>query len=444
MSVLAQIGNYKLEREIGRGASSEVWLGRHLHLPDHVVAVKILVSQEREAVRRFKREAAIAARLHHPNIARLFDYGYIEPFHYTVMEYIDGGSLRQILERRRRMPFAEALAIFSQIAAALDYAHALSIVHRDISAANILFEEKTGRSLLSDFGIARDPGQPITFTSSIMGTPGYLSPEHAQSATSVTHLSDIFGLGVVLYQMLSGELPWPDTPGLPDAPGFNAPPTMKERGVEGLPADLDRVIATLLALDPAGRYPSASAAVEDLRQIFRRHEVETQVVDGGARVAGKAVEFQSGGIEPNQVEAVLAPDLERAALERAHRRADELRDPLVVAGLLDAWAAQDRFRRRPLLGRLARLHKVCSRNVYFYRLRVLYERRTTPEDNEEPDREAQVFPLEPEVERWSVVLPPAESFADEAGGRLNLPGSTRVVVCKACMGKGATLCSRCQ
>lgn len=445
MSVPQQVGNYKLEREIGRGASSEVWLGRHAHLPDHVVAVKVLMSQDREAIRRFQREAAIAARLRHPNITQLFDYGYSQPFFYTVLEYVEGGSLRQILDRRTRLPLPEALAIFRQIAAALDYAHALGVVHRDVSPGNILIAQGSARALLTDFGIARDGGAPITVTRAIMGTPGYLSPEHAQSATAVTHLSDLFSLGIVLYQMLAGDLPWDEPPGLPEGPAFGPIRGLRERGVEGLPSDVDRVLRTLLALDPASRFPSARAAVEELDRIFQRHEVATQIVSGRpAAAAGPApVQFQAGGVEPNAVETVLGADLVRAPIDRAHRRADELRNPAAVAALLDEWAARDRLRRRPLLGRLARLHKITSRNVYFYRLRVLYEKRSAPESQEEPDHKAQVFPLEAQVERWAVSLPQPKAFEDEPGGRIVLPGSTRVVTCKDCSGRGTTVCTNC-
>ena len=444
MTVPPQIGNYRLEREIGRGASSEVWLGRHLHLQDHVVAVKVLMSQDRETVRRFQREAAIAARLRHPNIARLYDYGRLDPFFYTLMEYIEGGTLRQVINRRGRLPLDEASAIFAQVAAALDYAHSLGVVHRDISPANILLEEQSGRALLTDFGIAREPGQPITVDRLIMGTPGYLSPEHALSATSVTHLSDIFCLGIVLYQMLSGALPWPERPGLPEPAAFGDHIPIKERGVKDLPADVDRVLATLLAADPARRYPSAGAAVEDLRRILQRHQGATQVLGAAAPALERPVEVQAGGVEPNEVESVLGPDLKRAVVDRAHARADGARRPAPVPARHHTWAAKARLRRRPPLARLPRLHKVGSRNLYFYTLRVLYERRGAPEVDEEPDRKPQVFPLEPEVERWAVPLPPAEGFADEPGGRQRLPGSTRVVACKACKGQGHTVCPRCE
>ncbi len=445
MDVPRQIGNYSLEHIIGRGASSEVWLARHAELRDHVVAIKLLVTQEREAVRRFQREAAIAAGLRHPNIVQLHDYGFLPPFHYTVMEYIEGGSLRDHFERRGRLPLTDALAIFRQVASALDYAHARNIVHRDVSPANILLEQKTGRAVLTDFGIARDSATPITVTRTIMGTPGYFSPEHTQSATSVTHLSDIYSLGVVLYHMLAGALPWAEPPGLPEGPPFSAPLPLKERGVEGIPAEVDRVLARLLALEPTHRFPSAGAAVEALDQIFKRHEMATQMVIAGARTTVKPVELEAGGVETNAVEVVLGPELVRGPIERAHRRATELRDPVVLSALLDAYAAADRLRlRRPLLGRLARFHKVSSHNLYFYQLRVLYERRSSPERDEEPDHKAQVYPLQPELDRWAVTLPPAKEFADQAGGRVVIAGSTRVVTCEQCGGKGTLVCSRCK
>lgn len=445
MAVPEQIGNYTLEREIGHGASSEVWLGRHAHLQDHVVAVKVLMSQDRETVRRFQREAAIAARLRHPNIAQLFDYGYSAPFYYTVMEYVEGGSLRGIIERHKRLPLPETLAIFRQVAAALDYAHGLGVVHRDVSPGNILIHQATGRAVLTDFGIARDGGAPITVTRSIMGTPGYLSPEHAQSATSVTHLSDLFSLGIVLYEMLAGDLPWEEPPGLPEAPPFGPIIPIRERGVEGLPGDIDRVLRTLLALDPAARYPSAGAAVQELDRIAQRHEMATQILVGRGRSQAlvEPVQLQAGGVEPNAVETVLAADLVRGPIDRAHRRAAELSSPAPLAALLDDWAAQDRWRRKAHLGRLARLHKVTSRNVYFYTLRVLFEGRSAPESQEEPDLKAQVFPLEPLVERWAVALPQPKGFDDDAGGRVPLPGSTRVVICKDCTGSGLTVCANC-
>ncbi|NJM08388.1 serine/threonine protein kinase [Candidatus Gracilibacteria bacterium] len=169
-----EIGNYRLERPIGRGATSEVWLARHNLLGDRQVALKLLIVHDAESVRRFQREAELAGRLRHPNIVQLYDYGTIRAAqnyvsHYSVIEYIEGGSLRQLLEKQKHLPLNEAVAVFRQIAAALDHAHAKGIVHRDVSPGNVLIEQESGRALLCDFGIARDPVRSITVTSSTHG-----------------------------------------------------------------------------------------------------------------------------------------------------------------------------------------------------------------------------------------------------------------------------------
>ena len=443
MNVPAQIGNYRIERELGRGASSEVWQARHVYLDDYQVAIKVLMNHDRETIQRFKREAAIATRLHHPNIVRLYDYGQVSPFFYAVMELIEGESLQKELHEREHFDLPEACTIFSQMASALDYAHNLGVIHRDVSPANILIEKSSKRVLLTDFGIARDAGQPITVANAIMGTRGYHSPEHAQSAARVTHLSDIFSLGVVLYQMLSGELPWANLPGLSEQADFTPPIPLAQRGVEGLPTEVDRVLRTLLAIDPVARYPTATAAATELRQILSRHQTRTQRV-GSVPIQPNPVELKASGIETNSVEHVLAAGLVQEVVDRAHRRATELCDPELVAEMLNHWAEQDPLRRRLLLGRLARLHKVASRNLYFYQLRLLYERRELPEHDEEPDRTLEVFPVEREIAPWDVNLPPADFATEPNNGRVNIPGSTHVVTCEPCSGRGFTICPRCQ
>lgn len=460
-SIPQRIGNYILEKEIGRGATSEVWRARHAHLSQRHVAVKILMSQDKETIQRFTREANMASRLRHAGIVQIYDHGYYNNYYCTVMEYINGVSLRQLLEKQPagRLPLDTALDIFKQIASALDYAHSLDIIHRDVAPGNVLIEEGTGRALLTDFGIARDPGQSITVANSIMGTPGFWSPEHAQSATTVTHLSDIFSLGVVLYMMLSGQLPWEETPGPLEAKFPTALP-LKKRGVEKIPEDLERVLQTLLAVDPLRRFPSAQAAVDELDRIFLRHQVVTQLTklpdtNAPPSSASRTTEvlnkppviyqIATDGIAENEVETYLGPDLLREPIARAHQRAADLRQPTIIAEMLDKWAASDRFHlRRAFLGRLARLHKVSSRNVYYYRLRVLYEQRDLPVDVEEPDHEAQVFPLEPEVDRWLVTLPAVKNFEDIAVTHALLPGSTRIMSCEDCKGKGAQICPVCK
>ncbi len=442
-----RIGNYALEREIGRGGASEVWLARHIHLEKRQVAIKILMSHDNETIQRFMREANLASRLTHPCIVQVYDYGQYDRLSCTILEYIPGVSLRQLLERQQNLSLADAINIFRQIADALDYAHRVGVIHRDVSPGNILIEQSSRRrALLTDFGIARDPAQSITVTSAIMGTPGFLSPEHIKSATAVTHLSDIYSLGIVLYNMLSGELPWDEPPDLADRSFKAQPPIpLRQRGIKGLPIDVDRVIQTMLAVDPAKRYSSARSAVDELEHILERHQLQTQMASQQATpltITGHST-YESHGLVSDMVEPALGADLVREPIERARQRAEELRQETTITRLLDEWSSQVWLRRR-MLGRLARLHKVQSRNVYFYHLKVLYEQRELPELRETPDYKAAAFTPRPEMDRWQVTLPQADEFNDEPGEEVNIPGSTRVIACPKCDGKGLTVCPRCQ
>ncbi len=442
----SQIGNYILEHEIGRGATSEVWLARHAHLEQRQVAIKLLMAQDRETVQRFSREASMLSHLRHPHIVQVYDYGYYAPFYCTIMQYVHGGALRHVLEKQTSLQPQDALAIFKQIADALDFAHSHDVIHRDVSPGNILIDQVTGCAYLTDFGIARSPQGSITVASAIMGTPGYWSPEHAQSAAAVTHLSDIYSLGVIFYVMLSGALPWKEIPDLPER-NFSPILPLKERGVTNLPSEVDRLFQTMLAEDPAKRFPSAQTAVAEFERVFTRHFVTTQRIvplpDATTPADHQPDQFQAKGIEPDTIEAVLGPDLVRAPIIAAHKRAEELCRPAIVANLLNTWSTRGRLRKR-MLGRLAYLHKISSRNIYFYTLQVLYERRDAPQDLEDPDYDAQELPIEPERDYRQVRLPPPQDFANEPGSLMAVPGSMRVVRCGDCDGRGATVCRTCK
>ena len=445
------VGNYQLERQIGRGGMSQVWLARHRTLSERTVAVKLLVAPDQEWEDRFAREASITSRLHHESVIQIYDHGYIAPYHYTIMEYIAGGSLRDLLRSRGALPLDTTLMIARRAAQALDYAHAQGVVHRDISPGNLLLDTANGRVVLSDFGIAREAGKPLhTAVHKVMGTPGYLSPEHAASATAVTHLSDIYALGLVLYEMLCGKLPWDYSPGIPDASGgpFTAPPPLKSRGAASLPPDADRVVQTMLALDPAKRYPSATAAIDELDRALKRHHSATRVIDGKAQrasttsVASDVDDLLSFPVEPHPVERALAIDLIKAPMQRTLKHAEALANRETIAGLLNAWS--EKGMRQRLLGRRAMVRRVTCANVYFYTLQVLYETRDPPKTIEEPDSKAITPKLEREVDRWGVELPPPRSFADDPGGSLRLSGSLRVLGCETCKGIGRTVCKECK
>jgi hypothetical protein len=445
---IQQIGNYRLERRIGKGGMSEVWLGRHRRLDDRRVAVKLLLSQDSEWIERFTQEARITSRLHHEHIIQIYDHGEQPPYHYTIMEYVAGGALRDALQGRRPLSPDLALRVFRAAGAALDYAHARGVIHRDVSPGNILLEPDTGRVLLTDFGIARESGRPsMTTVNQVMGTPGYLSPEHLTGSGAVTHLSDIYGLGVVLFEMLSGRLPWDHLPGIPGADGgqFVPPKSLRACGVEGLPLDFDRVIQTMLALDPAKRYGSVAAAIADMDELLKRHSKTTLIMPGTPASrsvplpAQPAIPMES---TPHPVETALGPDLLKGPLEDARKRMEALSDRRTVAALLDGWSARGLFRRRAL-GRQAYVHRALTANLYFYELTVLYETREPARTREEPDLKNSPPPNERVLDRWHVRLPPPKEFADDPGGVVPLPGSVRVIACDDCSGHGRTKCLAC-
>ncbi len=173
------------------------------------VAIKVLRPDLAEEVgaARFLHEIQIAARLHHPHILPLYDSDQVDGLVYYVMPYIQGESLRQRLDRERQLPIADALQIAREVADALSYAHSCNVVHRDIKPANILLD--SGHALVADFGVARAVGAGESSTGHIVGTPGYMSPEQIDGSRFLDGRSDIYSLGCVLYEMLTGEAAFP-------------------------------------------------------------------------------------------------------------------------------------------------------------------------------------------------------------------------------------------
>src|SRR3989449_3143035 len=262
---------YTIERELGRGGMAIVFLARDRR-HDRDVAVKVLRPELAASLgpERFLLEIKVAAGLTHPHIVPLHDSGEADGLLYYVMPFIQGESLRDRLERERMLPVVAAVQLAREVADALDYAHRQSVVHRDIKPENILIQD--GHAVVADFGIARAisaaGGHRVTATGVAVGTPDYMSPEQAQGEEQVDGRSDIYSLGCVLYEMLTGEPPFIGTTPqevlrkqLVAAPGEEGG---SARAARQIPSALNRVVQKAMAKSPANRYQSASQLVAAL------------------------------------------------------------------------------------------------------------------------------------------------------------------------------------
>ena len=206
----ALVGRYRIERELGAGGMATVWLAHDLK-HHRKVAIKVLHPHLAAVVgaERFLKEIQTTAHLQHPHILPLFDSGEADGLLFYVMPLVEGESLGHRLEREKRLPIGDAVPIASEVASALDYAHRHGVIHRDIKPENILLHE--GRALVADFGIALAPtagGSRLTETGISMGTPPYMSPEQALGERQLDARSDVYAVGAMLYEMLTGAPPF--------------------------------------------------------------------------------------------------------------------------------------------------------------------------------------------------------------------------------------------
>jgi len=203
------VSNYRVIELIGSGGMANIYKAIQLSL-DRPVALKIMhqhLSMNEGFVARFEMEAKQAAQLHHENIVSIIDYGQENGDYYIAMEYIDGKNLKQLLERQNRLPLEISLLICHQVAEGLKYAHSQNLIHRDIKPANIILSND-GRVMITDFGIAKgDADLSITATGQMIGSPAYMSPEQA-AGRLIDHRSDVFSLGIILYETIAGEKPF--------------------------------------------------------------------------------------------------------------------------------------------------------------------------------------------------------------------------------------------
>src|SRR5438876_7727174 len=263
-------GRYRIMRKLGAGGMANVYLAEDQELGRRV-AIKILDDRhaaDEQFVERFRREAKNAASLSHPNIVSIYDRGEAEGTYYIAMEYLDGRSLKALILSRGPAPVSVAVDYARQILAALRFAHRNGIVHRDIKPHNVLVDAE-GHAKVTDFGIARAGASQMTEEGSIIGTAQYLSPEQARG-TQVDQTSDLYSLGIVLYELLTGTVPFTgDTPVEIAMKHLSAVPERPSVKRPEIPHDLDMVVLRALAKDPADRYQSAEEMDSDLERVAR-------------------------------------------------------------------------------------------------------------------------------------------------------------------------------
>ncbi len=265
-------GRYTIERPLGSGGMAEVFLA-HDDVLDRDVALKVLRSQyagDEEFYERFRREATSAAGLSHPNIVQVYDRGETpEGTCYIAMEYVSGGTLKERLDERGPMEPGRALAVAGQVAEALWAAHERGVIHRDIKPQNILVTDM-GHLKVTDFGIARAASAAtISATNAVFGTAGYLSPEQALGEPA-TPRSDLYSLGIVLYELLTGVVPYrADNPVAVCMKHVTEPLTPPRRLDPTIPEAVDALVVKMLAKDPADRPASASEVLDDIEGARR-------------------------------------------------------------------------------------------------------------------------------------------------------------------------------
>jgi serine/threonine protein kinase len=275
------IGKYRVLEPLGRGGMAQVYKAYHPQL-DRYVAIKVLRSdlvEEAEFLARFRREARAVAALRHPNIIQVYDFDVQDDMYYMVMELLEGNTLKAYLNayrtRGERLPLGEVVRILNDALVGLAYAHSENIIHRDLKPANIMLT-KRGQAVLTDFGIAQIVGgTQYTVSGALMGTLSYMAPEQGRDGKCDVR-SDIYSLGIVFFEMLTGTVPFDaDTPLAILMKHINDPLPMPHKIDPSIPEPFERIVLKALAKDPDDRYQSAVEMTEALNLAAQEAGIET-------------------------------------------------------------------------------------------------------------------------------------------------------------------------
>jgi len=301
------IGRYRIVEHLGRGGMAEVYKAYQPSL-DRYVAIKLMhtfLADEKEFLARFEREAKVVATLRHPNIVQVYDFDVENGVYYMVMEFIEGGTLKarmQALETKSEwVSLDDAVRIILATGSALKYAHDRGMVHRDVKPANVMITTD-GQVILTDFGIAKIvSASNLTASGAMVGTPSYMAPEQGMGQPG-DERSDIYSLGVMLYQLLLGRLPYDaDTPLAVVLKHINEPLPMPKLIKPDLPTDLERVILKSLAKDPNDRYQKVGEMLTDLRKAVGLPIEDTQpgtAKSSAIKLSGATIVGRVSGLTP--------------------------------------------------------------------------------------------------------------------------------------------------
>ena len=294
MNELQQLGRYKINGVLGKGAMGLVYDGHDPQL-NRRVAIKTIITKgldeatAKHYAMRFQREVRAVAKLNHPNIVQVYDFGNEGDLSYIVMEYIKGRELKDLFDNKEAIDLKTAFKLMLQLLAALDFAHEAGIVHRDVKPANMMIDA-AGNAKLADFGVARvedpDAAGEKTRVGAVIGTPSYMSPEQMQGSP-VDRRSDVWAAGVVFYQLLTGQKPFEGSNWALAKKVIMEDPVWPSKVVQVNPV-LDRVVARALAKDPEGRYQSAKAFSDALKRILEGKPPEDPAEAAAAAPVGAA------------------------------------------------------------------------------------------------------------------------------------------------------------